>query len=74
VAGENKQGEDISRKRTMVPSAASFGNRGSRQERKREVAIQFASKVGVNGGNIEQSALACERGVRHIVGGTRGEW
>jgi len=74
VAGENKRGEDVSRKRTMVPSAASVGSRGSRQEKNREGAIQFASKVGVNGSNIEQSALECERGVRHIVGGTRGEW
>jgi len=74
VAGENMRGEHVSRKRTLVPSAASIGRRGSRQERNRESRIHFAGKVGVNGDNIEESALTRELGVRHIVGGTQGEW
>jgi len=74
VVGENKRGEDVSRKRMLVPSAASVGRRGSRQERNRESLIHFAGKVGVNGGNIEESALTRELGVRHIVGGTQGKW
>jgi len=72
VAGETKREEDVSKKRTLVPSAASVGRRGSQQERNREGAIHFAGKVGVNGGNIEQSSLAREPGVRHIVGVRKG--
>lgn len=55
-----------------MPSTASVERRRSRKTRKTEGAIHFAGKLGVNGGNIGQSALARKPGVSHIVEGTRG--